>query len=163
MWRGRTDIFSALEFAFGGDTICDSGVVLSGMPGRKRMTGGLWGVFLWLFFFRMRLYIVTDFVHLPWEYTDRKALRGLPAYCCVCSRGTSLGLGALFRVHHALERARSGANHCCCGDSARESGFISGDFFGGTVGTCFSILFLCFAIRYRTMVIRCGSTRWRFH
>lgn len=72
-----------------------------------RMTGGLWGVFLlWLFFFPNAPYIVTDFVHLPWEYAGSKSFAyDFLLIAAFALAGLLFGMGALFRVHRALRRA----------------------------------------------------------
>lgn len=71
-----------------------------------RMTGGLWGVFLlWLFFFPNAPYIVTDFVHLPWEYAGSKSFAyDFLLIAAFALAGLLFGLGALFRVHRALRK-----------------------------------------------------------
>lgn len=70
------------------------------------MTGSLWGVFLlWLFFFPNAPYIVTDFVHLPWEYEySRGFAYDFSLVASFALAGMLFGMGALFRVHRALRQ-----------------------------------------------------------
>ncbi|QQS15606.1 MAG: DUF1361 domain-containing protein [Candidatus Moraniibacteriota bacterium] len=71
------------------------------------MTNGLWIVFLvWLFFFPNAPYIVTDFVHLPWEYEYSQSFAyDFVLVATFAFSGMLFGMGALFRVHRALRKA----------------------------------------------------------
>ncbi len=70
------------------------------------MTWSAWVVFfLWLFFFPNAPYIVTDFVHLPWEYMwSRNFIYDFSLIAVFAVTGLLLGMGALFRVHRVLRR-----------------------------------------------------------
>lgn len=72
-----------------------------------RVTGGLWGILLlWLFFFPNAPYIVTDFVHLPWEYAGSRSFAyDFLLIAAFSVAGLLFGMGALFRVHRTLRSA----------------------------------------------------------
>ncbi len=72
-------------------------------PNRRMQAGVIF--LLWLFFFPNAPYIVTDFIHLPWEYT-RSFLFWydfflIASFSCA---GLLFGMASLFRVHRSLRK-----------------------------------------------------------
>lgn len=70
---------------------------------RRRLPWSGSAFLLWLFFFPNAPYIVTDFIHLPWEYpaTFRFAYDFAMVGMFTLS-GLLLGMASLFRVHRTL-------------------------------------------------------------
>lgn len=71
-----------------------------------RPKGILFALFaLWLFFFPNAPYIMTDFIHLPWEYAGTSHFMfDFSLVAAFTFSGFLFGAGSLFRVHRTLRR-----------------------------------------------------------
>lgn len=60
---------------------------------------------LWFFFFPNAPYIVTDFIHLPWEYaTSARFAYDFVLISAFTFAGLLFGMASLFRVHRTLRK-----------------------------------------------------------
>ncbi len=71
-----------------------------------RSKGGVFALFaLWLFFFPNAPYIMTDFIHLPWEYAGTNHFMfDFSLVAAFTFSGFLFGAGSLFRIHRTLRR-----------------------------------------------------------